>query len=72
MTDLYKKVNKMDGIKKAFIGSGVRYDLLFPEWNKSAGKNEKEYLEELITNHVSGRFKVAPEHTSPRVLSLYA
>jgi uncharacterized radical SAM protein YgiQ len=70
LTGLYKKVNKMDGIKKAFIGSGVRYDLLFHEWNKSAGKNEEEYLEELITNHVSGRLKVAPEHTSPGVLSI--
>ncbi len=69
LTALYKKVNKIDGIKKAFIGSGVRYDLLFHEWNKSAGKNEEEYLEELITNHVSGRLKVAPEHTSPGVLS---
>ena len=43
--------------------------LLFPEWNKNAGRDEGEYLEELITNHVSGRLKVAPEHTSPGVLS---
>jgi uncharacterized radical SAM protein YgiQ len=69
LTDLYKKVDRMEGIKKSFIGSGVRYDLLFPEWNKSAGRDEGEYLEELITNHVSGRLKVAPEHSSPRVLS---
>jgi radical SAM superfamily enzyme YgiQ (UPF0313 family) len=59
----------MDGIKKSFIGSGVRYDLLFPEWNQSAGRDEGEYLEELIRKHVSGRLKVAPEHTSPQVLS---
>ena len=70
ITDLYKKVNKLPGIKKAFIGSGVRYDLLFAEWNKNAGRAENEYLDELITNHVSGRLKVAPEHTSPFVLSL--
>jgi uncharacterized radical SAM protein YgiQ len=70
LTDLYRKVDRMDGIKKSFIGSGVRYDLLFPEWNKSAGSDEGEYLEELITNHISGRLKVAPEHTSPKVLSL--
>ena len=70
LTELYKKVNKTEGIKKAFIGSGVRYDLLFPEWNKSAGKAEEEYLEELVKNHVSGRLKVAPEHTSARVLKL--
>jgi uncharacterized radical SAM protein YgiQ len=69
LTDLYRKVNRMEGIKKSFIGSGIRYDLLFPEWNKSAGSDEGAYLEELITNHVSGRLKVAPEHTSPHVLA---
>ena len=70
LTELYKKVDRVEGIKKSFIGSGVRYDLLFPEWNKAAGKDEAEYLEELVRNHVSGRLKVAPEHTSPHVLSL--
>jgi uncharacterized radical SAM protein YgiQ len=70
LTELYKKVDRIEGIKKSFIGSGIRYDLLFPEWNKSAGKDETEYLEELVKNHVSGRLKVAPEHTSPAVLSL--
>jgi len=69
LTELYKNVDRMEGIKKSFIGSGVRYDLLFPEWNKSAGRDEGEYLEELITKHVSGRLKVAPEHTSPHILS---
>jgi uncharacterized radical SAM protein YgiQ len=69
LTDLYKKVDRTEGIRKSFIGSGVRYDLLFPEWNKSAGRDEGEYLDELIKNHVSGRLKVAPEHTSPHVLS---
>jgi len=69
LTELYKKVDRTEGIKKSFIGSGVRYDLLFPEWNKNAGRDEGEYLEELIKNHVSGRLKVAPEHTSPHVLS---
>jgi hypothetical protein len=63
-------VNRIPGIKRAFIGSGVRYDLLFHEWNKNAGRGEREYLEELITYHVSGRLKVAPEHTSPQILSL--
>jgi uncharacterized radical SAM protein YgiQ len=70
LTELYRKVNRMPGVKKAFIGSGIRYDLLFPEWNKNAGRGEKDYLEELVKNHVSGRLKVAPEHTSPEVLSL--
>jgi len=68
LIDLYKKVDGMEGIKKSFIGSGVRYDMLFTEWNKSAGKDERDYLEELIINHVSGRLKVAPEHTSQAVL----
>ncbi len=70
LTSLYKKVNSIDGIKKAFIGSGIRYDLLFPEWNSNAGRAEEEYLRELILNHVSGRLKVAPEHTSENVLRL--
>ena len=69
LTKLYRKVNRREGIKKAFIGSGVRYDLLFPEWNPGAGKAENEYLEELIKGHVSGRLKVAPEHTSSGVLN---
>jgi uncharacterized radical SAM protein YgiQ len=69
ITELYRKVDSMDGIKKSFIGSGIRYDLLFPEWNQNAGRNEGEYLEELVRNHVSGRLKVAPEHTSAHVLS---
>jgi len=69
ITALYRKVNGIQGIKKAFIGSGVRYDLLFPEWNKNAGRAENEYMEELIKNHVSGRLKVAPEHTSLKVVN---
>ena len=70
LTELYKKIDRIEGIKKSFVGSGIRYDLLFTEWNKSAGKDEAEYLEELVINHVSGRLKVAPEHTSPGVLIL--
>jgi len=70
LTDLYRKVDSTEGIKKSFVGSGVRYDLLFREWNENAGREENEYLEELIVNHVSGRLKVAPEHTSPKVLAM--
>jgi len=70
LTALYRKVNKLPGIKKAFVGSGIRYDLLFSEWNKKAGTGEQDYLKELVTNHVSGRLKVAPEHTSSNVLAL--
>jgi uncharacterized radical SAM protein YgiQ len=59
----------MPGIKKSFVSSGIRYDLLLNEWNRSAGRDEAEYFEELVSNHLSGRLKVAPEHTSPAVLS---
>jgi len=69
LMELYRKVDRIEGVKKSFIGSGVRYDLLFNEWNGNAGRDEGEYLEELITKHVSGRLKVAPEHTSSHVLS---
>lgn len=70
LTELYRKIDRSEGIKKSFVGSGIRYDLLFPEWNKAAGTDEAEYLEELVRNHVSGRLKVAPEHTEPGVLAL--
>ena len=70
LLDLYRSVNRRDDIKKAFVGSGLRYDLLFPEWNPNAGKEEMDYLRELITGHLSGRLKVAPEHTSPHVVAL--
>ncbi len=70
LTELYRKIDSIKGVKKSFIGSGVRYDLLFPEWNNNAGRDEAEYLEELVSKHISGRLKVAPEHSSPGVLSL--
>jgi uncharacterized radical SAM protein YgiQ len=70
LTELYRKVIRLPGIRKVFISSGVRYDLLFPEWNKNAGQYENEYLYQLISNHVSGRLKVAPEHTNPEILNL--
>jgi uncharacterized radical SAM protein YgiQ len=70
LTTLYKKINSLPYIKKAFIGSGVRYDLLFKEWNPSAGKAEEAYLKELIVSHTSGRLKVAPEHTEDDVVRL--
>jgi len=71
MTDLYKAVDKHPKIKKSFIGSGIRYDMLVPDFNKNADPQELEdYTEEVITNHVSGRLKVAPEHTSDKVLKL--
>ena len=69
MTELYRKVDALPAIKKAFVGSGVRYDLLVDDFNKNnADGNHDEYMEQLITRHVSGRLKVAPEHTSDDTL----
>jgi uncharacterized radical SAM protein YgiQ len=70
LTGLYRKVNALPYIKKAFVGSGIRYDLLMRDYNKSAGGGEEQYLKELIVNHTSGRLKVAPEHTDDEVLYL--
>ncbi len=70
LLDIYHSVDAIKGIKKSFIGSGVRYDILQhdskdPEINRST----VEYTRELIAKHVSGRLKVAPEHTSDKVLN---
>ena len=71
LLDIYTEVNKTPGIKKAFVGSGVRYDMLL---NKKASPREQAshqaYTADLIENRVSGRLKVAPEHTSDAVLKL--
>lgn len=71
LLDIYRSVDALPGIKKSFIGSGVRYDLLMHKHKDPAvQKSMDEYTEELITKHVSGRLKVAPEHTSDHVLNL--
>jgi len=71
LTEIYQAVDKHPKVKKSFIGSGIRYDMLVPEFNKMADPKELEdYTEEVITKHVSGRLKVAPEHTSDAVLKL--
>lgn len=71
LLDIYKTVDSIPGIKKSFIGSGVRYDLLLHDYkNEKLNKAAREYTRELIMNHVSGRLKVAPEHTSDNVLRL--
>lgn len=59
LLDIYRSVDALPGIKKAFVGSGIRYDLM-----------SEEYGRELISHHVSGRLKVAPEHMSDEVLHL--
>ena len=71
LLDVYKAVDSLPGIKKSFIGSGVRYDLLLHRSDdENINKAAKVYTRELICRHVSGRLKVAPEHTSDRVLKL--
>ncbi len=71
LTEIYQAVDAHPKVKKSYIGSGIRYDMLVPEFNKNADPKElEEYTEEVITNHVSGRLKVAPEHTSDAVLKL--
>ncbi len=71
LLDIYHAVDALPGIKKSFIGSGVRYDLLlYKSKDEKANASARQYTRELITRHVSGRLKVAPEHTSDRVLAL--
>lgn len=68
---LYEAVRKHPGIRHCFIGSGIRYDLcLHDTGNAETNRTNRLYLETVIRHHVSGRFKVAPEHSSPRVLAL--
>jgi len=71
LTRLYKKVDAHPKIKKAFIGSGIRYDLLTKSFNKNGNEKDlNEYLEQVQKRHVSGRLKVAPEHTSSDTLKI--
>lgn len=71
LLDIYHSVDALKGIKKSFIGSGVRYDLLqYRHKDEKINEANKRYTKELISRHVSGRLKVAPEHTSDRVLSV--
>jgi len=71
LTEIYKAAANHPNVKKAFVGSGIRYDMLVPEFNKNADpKDLEEYTEQVVKNHVSGRLKVAPEHTSDDVLKI--
>ncbi len=71
LLEVYHAVDALPGIKKSFIGSGVRYDLiLHHSKDEETNRAAMQYARELITRHVSGRLKVAPEHTSDRVLYL--
>lgn len=69
LLEIYKEVDKLPGIKHSYIGSGVRYDLLLHRYDdEKLNKSTHQYTEELIARHVSGRLKVAPEHTQDEVL----
>ncbi len=69
LTDIYRSVDALPQIKKSFIGSGIRYDMLLHDYKDEKLKRAaQKYTEDVIANHVSGRLKVAPEHTSDRVL----
>jgi len=71
LLDIYKAVDSMPQIKRSFIGSGVRYDLLLHRYDDEiVNKSAQSYTEELIARHVSGRLKVAPEHTEDNVLKM--
>ena len=71
LTQLYKDADRVPGIKKTCIGSGIRYDILqYRDPDPKADKSHMDYSRELIGRHVSGRLKVAPEHTSDSVLAL--
>ena len=70
LLEIYHAVDALPFIKKSFIGSDVRYDLLLHRRkDEHVNQAAREYTRELICHHVSGRLKVAPEHTSDRVLS---
>ncbi len=71
LLDIYRTVDAIPGVKKSFIGSGVRYDLAMHHTGRAeVDAANREYIRELLCNHVSGRLKVAPEHTSSKVLAM--
>ena len=70
LLEIYKAVDAMPEVKKATIGSGIRYDLFFTNPDDDGKLGYREYLEQLVSRHVSGRLKVAPEHVSDKVLKL--
>ena len=70
LLDIYKSVRETEGVKHAYVASGIRYDLFLHEKGASpkAKESHDRYIEELAEHHVPGRIKVAPEHTSDHVL----
>ncbi len=70
MTEIYRKVDANPRVKKAFVSSGIRYDLLVDDYNKNNDGSLDEYMDQLVSRHVCGRLKVAPEHTSDDTLRI--
>jgi len=70
LTKIYKKVDQHEKVKRAYVGSGIRYDLLADSYNKNADDSIDEYMDQLVSRHVCGRLKVAPEHTSDDTLKI--
>jgi len=62
---LVNELSKIDGVKKVFVTSGIRYDMILQDED-----NGKKYIKQLIRDHVSGQMKIAPEHTEDSVLDL--
>lgn len=69
LTRLYKDIDSIKGVRHSYIGSGVRYDLLLGD-EGFLDEDSRIYFTELISRHISGRFKVAPEHTEDHILNL--
>lgn len=63
--ELLRKLSKLDGVKKVFVASGIRYDMILDDT-----RSGDEYLRELVGHHISGQMKVAPEHVDDQVLTL--
>ncbi|MBN2220049.1 MAG: YgiQ family radical SAM protein [Kosmotogaceae bacterium] len=62
--DLLKRIGRIPGVKHVFVSSGIRYDLILKD-----GRSGRDFLRELLKNHVSGQLKIAPEHTVEKVLA---
>ncbi len=67
---LYEQVVKMEGVKHVTIGSGIRYEMLLGDKESDMKNGFSKYIHQIVNKHVSGRLKVAPEHTDPEVLRL--
>ncbi|MBN1651380.1 MAG: YgiQ family radical SAM protein [Bacteroidales bacterium] len=71
LLNIYKKVDAHPGVKNAYVGSGIRYDLLVKDYNTEGDEGVmNKYMTQLLKRHVSGRLKVAPEHTSEDTLKM--